>query len=93
MASNRSTLTFITESLPDFTVGISKQVDVDVSGGTGPYRFETTQGTLPKGLKLSEEGRLSGTARTEADTTVFIKVKDKVGAALTQAFAVRVAVA
>lgn len=86
----QSTLTFITESLPDFTVGIPQQVDIEASGGTRPYRFEITQGTLPRGLKLSIRGRLSGVARREADTTVFIKVTDKVGASLTQAFPVRV---
>ena len=85
-----STLTFITESLPDFTVGVPKQVDLEVSGGTPPYRFEITQGTLPRGLKLSIRGRISGVARRVADTTVFIKVTDHAGASLTQAFPVRV---
>lgn len=85
-----STLTFITESLPDFHVGVAAQVDLEVSGGTPPYHFEITQGTLPRGLTLGRRGRISGTARRPADTTVFIKVTDHVGASLTQAFAVRV---
>lgn len=85
-----STLTFITESIPDFTVGVAKQVDLEVSGGTPPYLFEITQGTLPRGLTLSKKGRISGVARRPADTTVFIKVTDHAHASLTQAFAVRV---
>jgi putative Ig domain-containing protein len=89
MAPTQSSLTFITESLPDFPVGVPKQVVLEVSGGTPPYRFEITQGTLPRALRLSIRGRISGVARREADTTVFIKVTDKAGASLTQAFAVR----
>jgi hypothetical protein len=86
-------LTFITESLPDFTVGVAQQVELEVSGGTPPYSFTITQGTLPRGLTLGRRGRISGTARRPADTTVFIKVKDAAGASLTQAFAVRVVAA
>ena len=83
-------LTYITESIPDFTVGVAGQFEFEASGGTPPYQFAITQGTLPRGLTLSRRGRLSGTARRPADTTVFIKVKDLVNASLTQAFPVRV---
>lgn len=83
-------LTFITESIPDFTVGVAGQVALEVSGGAPPYLFAITQGTLPRGLTLSKKGKLSGTARRVADTTVFIKVKDSASATLTQAFPVRV---
>ena len=86
-----ASLTFITESVPDFTVGVAGHFDFVVSGGTAPYSFAITQGTLPKALELGIKGRISGVARRQADTTVFIKVTDKVGASLTQAFAVRVA--
>lgn len=85
-----STLTFITESLPDFTVGVPQQFNFEVSGGTPPYRFEITQGTLPRLLKFSKTGRLSGIGRREADVTVFFKVTDRAGDSLTQAFPVRV---
>lgn len=83
-------LTFITESIPDFTVGVAKQFDLEVSGGTRPYVFAITQGTLPRGLTLGKRGRLSGTAKRPADTTVFVKVTDHANASLTQAFPVRV---
>ena len=83
-------LTFISESIPDFTVGVAGHFDFVVSGGTPPYSFTITQGTLPRGLTLSKTGTLSGTARRPADTTVFIKVTDHLHATLTQAFPVRV---
>ncbi len=86
----QSTLTFITESLPDFHRGVPANYQIEVSGGTPPYRFEITQGTLPRSLTLGIKGKISGVPRRVADTTVFVKVTDKVHASLTQAFAVRV---
>jgi len=86
-------LTFITESLPDFTVGVAKQFNIQASGGTPPYLFTITQGTLPAGLTLGRRGKLSGVARRPADRTVFVRVNDAGGASLTQAFAIRVTAA
>lgn len=89
-AAQCSTLTFITESLPDFHVGVPANFQIEVSGGTPPYRFEITDGALPAGLTLDKHGRIRGTPTQEADTTVFVRVTDKNGCNLTQAFAVRV---
>ena len=86
----QSTLTFITESLPGLHVGVPANFQIEASGGTPPYSFVITQGTLPKNLSLSKKGKISGLAKKVADTTVFVKLKDKAGASLTQAFAVRV---
>lgn len=86
----QSTLTFTTESLPDFHVGVPVNFQIEASGGTPPYSFAITQGTLPKGLSLDKKGKISGVARRVADTTVFVKLTDKVRASVTQAFAVRV---
>ena len=91
MNMNQSQLTFITESLPGFTVGEPQQVDLEVSGGTPPYHFEITQGQFPESLNLSDEGTISGTVMEVVDdTTVFIKVTDAEGSSLTQAFDVQV---
>jgi hypothetical protein len=88
--TEQSTLTFITESLPAFTVGEPQQVELEVSGGTPPYYFEITQGELRESLDLSEEGTISGTVTDVNSTTVFIKVTDDAGTSLTQAFDVQV---
>jgi hypothetical protein len=61
-----------------------------MSGGTPPYSFEITEGTLPRSLSLNMEGEISGVPAGVADITVFVKVKDAAGASLTQAFAVSV---
>jgi putative Ig domain-containing protein len=90
MTKKQSTLTFITESLPAFTVGESQQVDLEASGGKPPYSFEITEGELPEGFNCSQGGRISGIVTESAGTTVFIKVTDDVGSSLTQAFDVQV---
>ncbi|MEO8378344.1 MAG: putative Ig domain-containing protein [Acidobacteriota bacterium] len=82
-------LTFLTESLPDFTVGVYGSTTIDVWGGTAPYTFTITSGSLPPGLTMSSGGVISGTATAEADNTVFVKVTDSLGCHLTNAYPVR----
>jgi hypothetical protein len=88
--SPTSTLTFTTESIADATVGAPYKFALQAVGGKPPYWFKLTQGSLPKALKLSKGGVISGVPRAVADSTVFIKLTDSVGATLTQAFVVRV---
>lgn len=86
-----STLTFITESLPDFTQFTPANFQIEAVGGAPPYTFEITQGTMPTGLSLSQTGLITGTPTQVADTTVFVKLSDAANDSITQAFAVRVA--
>ena len=86
-----STLTFLTESLPAFTVGHAKKTSIKAIGGTKPYSFGLSQGsTLPAGLSFNYRGTLWGTPQQSGDTTIFVKVIDFVGANLTQAFDLQV---
>jgi Putative Ig domain len=89
-AGRRSTLTFLTESLPAFTVGHGKKFLIEAVGGTKPYSFGITQGPLPAGLHFDYRGILYGTPAVSGDTTIFVKVTDFVGAHLTQAFDLQV---
>ena len=57
-----TTLTFITESIPQFTVGVFQEFALQASGGTPPYVFTITQGTLPQGLNLDSDGTIAGIA-------------------------------
>lgn len=82
-----STLTFLTESLPAFTVGHAKKTSIKAVGGTKPYSFGLSQGsTLPAGLNFNYRGTLWGTPQQSGSTTIFVKVVDFVGAHVTQAF-------
>ncbi|HVA05825.1 MAG TPA: putative Ig domain-containing protein, partial [Acidimicrobiales bacterium] len=48
-------------SLPAATVYAAYSQTISASGGTSPYTFAVTSGTLPAGLTLSSAGVLSGT--------------------------------
>ena len=86
VGGTKSTLTFLTESLPAFTVGRVKKTRIQAVGGTQPYSFGISQGTLPAGLGLNYMGTLFGKPTQSGSTTIFVKVIDFVGSHLTQAF-------
>jgi len=88
--SDCSTLTILTESLPDFTLGQPAHFDLEASGGTAPYHFEVTSGTLPTGVHLTGNGGFRGVPTELIDTTVFVTVTDAAGCTLTMAYPVRV---
>jgi hypothetical protein len=88
--SQCATLTFLTESLPDFHLGAHENFTIEAIGGTPPYSFEITGGTLPAGLKFKRNGTIKGVPTEEADTIIFVKLTDSQGCSLTQAFALRV---
>jgi hypothetical protein len=48
-------------TLPTATVGVPMSVTLTASGGTAPYSWAVTQGSLPPGITLSTGGVLSGT--------------------------------
>ena len=57
-------------SLPDAEVGAAYSQTITASGPPGPFTFTVTAGTLPAGLTLGADGRLTGTP-TAADTASF----------------------
>jgi hypothetical protein len=88
--SDCSTLTFLTENLPDFTLGQHAHFDIEAIGGTAPYHFQITGGAMPAGLHMTGSGQIRGVPQELADTTVFITVTDSAGCDLTIAYPVRV---
>ncbi len=67
---NAPTISLTPASLPNPSVGTAYSQTVTANGGTAPYTFSTTPGTLPAGLSLSSAGVLSGTP-TAAGTVSF----------------------
>jgi hypothetical protein len=89
--ANCQYLDFMTESLPAFFVGVPASFDIEVWGGTAPYTFQITSGSLAPGLSMNSSGHISGTPTTAGyDWTIFVKVTDANGCHKTQAFSVQV---
>jgi hypothetical protein len=54
------TVTLNPGGLPGARVGVSYTQTVTASGGGGPFQFSLSDGALPPGLSLSQNGQLSG---------------------------------
>ena len=69
-------LTIDTVSLPMGTVGIPYSVSLLASGGTPPYSWLVTAGSLPPGLDLLPAGLIDGTPSSSGVFTFDIEVMD-----------------
>jgi hypothetical protein len=56
-----------TTSVPPLTKGVAYSYQLQAAGGTLPYKWRLTSGSLPSGLKLSGTGRIFGTVKTKKD--------------------------
>jgi hypothetical protein len=86
------TITLTPTSLANGTVGIAYSQTVTATGGTAPYSYTVSAGTLPAGLSLSTAGLLSGTptASNGAGVSVTIRAQDAYGCFSTRVYNVRV---
>ena len=64
-------------SLPDGLVGRLYSQILEASGGSTPYRWSLTSGSLPDGVTLkAASGEISGTPRAETTNTFRVRVTD-----------------
>jgi hypothetical protein len=76
-AGSSSSLQFSTSSLPAGQVGAAYSTMIQATGGTTPYHWSISSGTLPAGLTLSATtGTISGTPTTSGSFTFTAKVTD-----------------
>ena len=68
-------------TLPAGTVGTAYSQSLSATGGTGPYGFTNTSGTLPAGLSLSGGGVLSGSPSASGTNTFTVTATDVIGCA------------
>jgi hypothetical protein len=79
------------DTLADGTVGTAYTGTVTATGGTGPYTYAVTSGTLPAGLSLSSGGAVSGTPTTAATSAFTVTATDANGSTGSRAYSVTVA--
>jgi hypothetical protein len=84
-----------TTTVPDGNVGTAYSATVQASGGTAPYAWSVSSGTLPPGITMasstSSSVTLSGTPTTAQQGTQFtVQVKDSANKTGTKAFTVNV---
>ena len=73
-------------------VGTAYTETIDGVGGTGPYTFALSSGSLPAGLGPinSSTGVISGTPSTPGTYTFYIQVTDSLGGTGTQQFQITI---
>lgn len=73
------TISISPTTLPTGTVGAPYNQTITASGGTGPYVFGITSGTLPSGLILSPGGVVSGTPTAAGTANITVRATDAAG--------------
>ena len=72
----KQALLVISIALPNGTPQLTYSTNLAATGGTGPYSWSVTKGSLPAGLVISSSGVISGTP-TQAGTSAFtVQVTD-----------------
>ncbi len=74
--SSTTPLSVTTTTLPGATVGTSYSAELSATGGTPPYSWVVTSGSLPAGLTLSGSGTITGTPTTQGTANLSVQVTD-----------------
>ena len=77
-----------TTTLPDGTVKVPYSATLTATGGTAPYTWSRVSGSLPPGLALAANGKVSGTPTKEGTYDFTVKVTDAKGETATQALTI-----
>lgn len=79
-------ITLSPTTLPNATKGSAYSQTITASGGTGPYTYAVSAGSLPTGLSLSSGGVLSGTPTVAGYSSFTVRATDSTTATGTQAY-------
>jgi hypothetical protein len=86
-------LTITTSSLPAGTVGAAYSQALAATGGTPPYTWQLTGGSLPGGVTLASSGTISGMPTAAGSFTFQVTVRDSQQASATGSFTVTITAA
>ncbi|HTJ13201.1 MAG TPA: putative Ig domain-containing protein [Dinghuibacter sp.] len=73
---NAASIVVAPATLPAATVGVAYSQSISATGGTSPYTYAVTSGSLPAGLTLASDGTLSGTPTAGGSFTFTITATD-----------------
>ncbi len=77
-----SPITISPSSLPAITLATVFSQTLNSTGGTGPYTYNISAGTLPAGLSLSAVGVISGTPTQRGSYSFTVRSRDSAGTPL-----------
>jgi len=83
-------VTITTSSLPFGTKGVFYSAQFAATGGTTPYSWVVTSGTLPPGLTLNPNGVLSGAPTLSGTFNFGVTVRDASGGKANRTFSVSI---
>jgi hypothetical protein len=83
---NCPVITLSPNKLDDILRGNPYSTTITASGGTAPYSFAISSGSLPPGLTLSSNGTLSGTSNVIGNYAFTVTVTDAAGCQDTRAY-------
>ncbi|HZQ22865.1 MAG TPA: putative Ig domain-containing protein [Terriglobales bacterium] len=69
-------LSLVTESLPDAFLNQPYSVRLEAKGGMPPYRWSVESGEMPAGLRLEENGNLTGVIAKPGDYRFSLSLSD-----------------
>jgi hypothetical protein len=72
------------QRLPVAHVGRAYTATLVATGGTMPYRWSLSAGSLPKGLGLTKNGRITGIPKQPTRATLVVRATDAVGGMATR---------
>jgi hypothetical protein len=79
-------VTITTTSLPGATQGVTYSTAVAASGGSAPYSWSISSGSLPAGISLNSNGTISGSASATGTFAIGVQVADSNNNVATQNF-------
>jgi hypothetical protein len=83
-------LAIVTKALPKARVGRLYVARLTASGGTSPIRWGRAAGTIPTGLTLRRDGRLTGTPRSAGRRNFSVRATDASGRSVTRRLAIAI---
>lgn len=82
--------TIITSELPAGIVGTPYETGLEASGGSPPLTWNLSQGVLPSGIELTQDGILTGMPSTAETTEFTVTLEDDTGEKFARNFSLQI---